>query len=142
MADKESRNILFLCTGNSCRSQMAEGFARAIFPAEWNIYSAGVLAAGLNHTMVAVMKEAGIDTSGQYSKTIEKIPIDDIDYVVTLCGNARDLCPVFPRAVAKEHWPVDDPVHSIGTVAELDSFRRTRDNIKRRVEDLAKRLKG
>lgn len=136
---KKTKSILFLCTGNSCRSQMAEGFARTMLAKEWKIYSAGTMAAGVSPLAIEAMHEIGIDITGQYSKTLDAIPINEIDYVVTLCDRARDSCPVFPRAVFQEHWPIVDPI----TVTEGDPMevvRRTRDEIKNRVEDLAKRL--
>lgn len=139
MKDKNQKSILFLCTGNSCRSQIAEGFARAMFSNEWKIYSAGTMAAGVSLLAIEAMKEIGIDISGQYSKTLDAIPIDEIGYLVTLCNDARISCPVFPRAVFNEHWPIVDPI----TVTEGDPrevVRRTRDEIKRRMEDLLKRL--
>jgi len=138
----KNKSILFLCTGNACRSQMAEGFARAMFPKEWKIYSAGTIAAGLFPQTVEAMREAGIDISGQYSKTIDSVPVGEIDYVITLCGDARESCPIFPKKVEKEHWPIKDPARDIDKPNELESFRNVRDDIKARVEGLAKRLKG
>lgn len=139
---KKTGSILFLCTGNSCRSQMAEGFARALFPKDWKIYSAGIVAAGINPLTIETMNEAGIDISGQHSKTLDEIPTDEIDYVITLCSNAQANCPIFPRKVVNEHWPIDDPVTVISNRLIKDAFRQTRDDIKGRVEDLLKRLKG
>lgn len=141
MNKMRGRSILFLCTGNAIRSQMAEGFARAMLPANWKVYSAGIVAAGLFPQTVAAMKEAGIDISGQRSKTVNDVPVDEIDHVVTLCGDARDNCPLFPGKVEKEHWPIKDPARDIDTPRELGSFRKVRDDIKARVEELAKRLK-
>jgi arsenate reductase len=137
---KKTKSILFLCTGNSCRSQMAEGFARNMLPNNWLVYSAGTIAAGLHPLTIEVMKEVGVDISSQYSKTIDEIPIEDIDCVVTLCGDARDNCPVFPKDIAKEHWPIKDPIRDIGKPTVMESFRQARDEIKRRVEDLLTRL--
>lgn len=142
MKNDKTRSILFLCTGNACRSQMAEGFARAIFPKEWKIYSAGIVAAGLFPQTVEAMREAGIDISGQYSKTVNEVPVDEIGHVVTLCGDAKENCPIFPRKVEREHWPIKDPARDIDTPRELESFRNVRDDIKERVEELVKRLKG
>ena len=137
---KKTKSILFLCTGNSCRSQMAEGFARALFSKEWKIYSAGTRPIGVHPLTIEVMKEIGINISKQYSKAIEDIPHEKIDYVVTLCGDARDICPVFSGAVAREHWPIEDPIRDIGKPDVMDSFRRVRDEIKSRVEDLFTKL--
>jgi len=135
-----TRSILFLCTGNACRSQMAEGFARAILPSDWRVYSAGTIAAGVHPLTVEAMKEIGIDISNQYSKTVEEIPIDEIECVITLCGSARDRCPVFPRTVMREHWPIEDPIWAVGTDSAMDAFRKTRYEIKQRINELIKRL--
>ena len=136
----KEKNILFLCTGNSCRSQMAEGLARTIFPKNWNIHSAGTVAIGVHPLSIEVMKEIGIDISKQYSKTIDDIPIEKIDIVITLCGNAKDRCPVFPRKVLQEHWPIDDPISLSGTKELMTAFRRIRDDIHSRIKQLAKTL--
>ena len=106
------RKILFLCTGNSCRSQMAEGFARAMATPGVEIYSAGVEAHGLNPRAVAVMDEVGVDIRRQTSKTLAEIPADEIDTVITLCGDAAERCPVFPGAVVREHWGLADPARA------------------------------
>lgn len=132
----KEKNILFLCTGNSCRSQMAEGLAREILPKNWNIYSAGTMASSVHPLTIAVMKEIGIDISKQYSKNISTIPMDKIDHVVTLCGNARDMCPIFPKKVSQEHWPIDDPISCSKEAFVLDAFRRVRDDIRERIEKL------
>ena len=137
-----SKTMLFLCTGNACRSQMAEGFAREMLPAGWQARSAGRVAAGVHPLTVEVMQEAGVDISQQYSKTVGALPIDEIDYVVTLCGSAQEHCPVFPKAVAREHWPIEDPIAAAGDGDVRDVFRRVRDDIRRRIQDLARRLEA
>ena len=142
MKPKPTKAILFLCTGNACRSQMAEGFARTMLPAGWKVYSAGTIAAGVHPLTVQAMREAGVDISKQRSKTIEAIPAVEISHVVTLCGDARDRCPVFPRAAEREHWPIDDPISAAGGADARETFRRVREEIRRRVEDLVKRLEG
>jgi arsenate reductase len=134
------KTILFVCTGNACRSQMAEGFARHLFPDGWRVLSAGTIAAGVHETAKTVMKEEGIDISDQYSKTLDDIPLNEIDYVVTLCGDARDRCPHFPNAAGKEHWPIADPVYSTGTPEELPTFRAARDDILGRMQELVEKL--
>lgn len=116
---------------------MAEGLARTIFPKNWNIYSAGTVAAGIHPLTIEVMKEIGIDISKQYSKTIDDIPIEKIDIVITLCGNARDRCPVFPRKVLQEHWPIDDPISISETPDHMTAFRRVRDDINSRIKAFA-----
>jgi arsenate reductase len=111
-----------------------------MFPKEWKIYSAGTIAAGLFPQTVEAMREAGLDISGQYSKTVNDVPVSEIDLVITLCGDAQNNCPVFPQRVKKEHWPIKDPARDIDTPRELESFRNVRDDIKKRIQDLVKRL--
>ncbi len=135
-----TKAILFLCTGNACRSQMAEGFARRMLPPGWKVYSAGTIAAGLHPLTVEAMSEAGIDVSGQYSKTIDDVPMDEIGYVITLCGDAQSNCPMFPRKVTQEHWPIDDPLLAISPMMVRTAFRSVRDEIRTRIEDLVKRI--
>jgi len=131
--------IYFLCTGNSCRSQMAEGFARAMLPANWTVASAGVERHGLNPLAVQVMAELGVDISQQTSKLIDPVYLAQCQVVVTLCGDARDRCPVTPASVVKQHWPLPDPAQATGTLAErLAAFRTVRDQIRQRVADLAR----
>jgi arsenate reductase len=137
MEIKNRKGILFLCTGNSCRSQMAEGFARAIAPHGVRVYSAGLEPEGLNPRAVKVMAELGIDISCQHSKSIEEIPAQEIGTVITLCGDAEERCPAFPGKVKRIHWPLPDPAKATGSEEEiLGVFRRVRDEIKRRVEEL------
>ena len=138
-ASKE-KTILFICTGNSCRSQMAEGFARKILPANWRVFSAGTIAAGIHPLTIEVMKEAGVDISDQRSKTIEDVPVKQVDHVVTLCGDAHERCPVFPNARSKEHWPVEDPNMATSGPDPMVVFRRVRDDICQRIEELADRI--
>ena len=127
--------IYFLCTGNSCRSQMAEGWARALGQAEVEVYSAGIEAHGLNPRAVAVMSEAGIDISGQTSKVIDLELLHRADYVITLCGDARDSCPVTPPDVIRLHWGFPDPARAAGPEETvLAAFRTVRDGIRERVE--------
>lgn len=134
-----TRTIIFICTGNACRSQMAEGFAKRMLKG-WRVFSAGTIASGVHETAISVMGEADIDITGQHSKTLDEVPVDEIDYVVTLCGDARDRCPVFPKAVKNEHWPIEDPIYATGTPSEVAEFRKARDDIKARMEILAKKL--
>ena len=105
----EKLRILFLCTGNSCRSQMAEGFARALKADSVEAWSAGVERHGLNPRAVAVMAEAGVDISGHKSKLVEELPTQEFDWVVTLCGHASENCPFFPGKVRRLHKGFDDP---------------------------------
>ena len=135
---KRKKGILFLCTGNSCRSQMAEGFAKTIAPDDVMVFSAGIFPAGLSSRAVRVMKEAGIDILNQYSKGIEKIPIDEIGTVITLCSSAEKFCPTLPGK-RRLHWPFFDPVGVRGDEEEvLWAFRKVRDAIKERIENFFK----
>lgn len=134
-------NILFLCTGNSCRSQMAEGWARHLAPSDWRIESAGIEAHGKNPRAIAVMHEAGIDISGQESTQVNDAMIAAADVVVTVCGHADEHCPVLPPGTRKEHWPLNDPAKATGTEEEIMAvFRATRDEVKDRVAGLLARL--
>ena len=121
---------------------MAEGYFRALAGEHHSVVSAGVAAAGIYPMTVAVMSEEGIDISSQYSKSVDELDLKSIDYLVTLCGHARDTCPVFPRTVPTEHWPIDDPIQATGSTQERTKrFRATRDEIHRRVADLVERLR-
>jgi arsenate reductase (thioredoxin) len=138
------KNILFLCTGNSCRSQMAEGFARALKSDVLTAYSAGVEKHGLNTRAVTVMAEAGVDISGQRSKLVSELPPVAFDYVVTLCGGAHDACPFFPGPVKKVHVGFEDPpalAASAATEEEaLSHYRSVRDAIRAFVAGLPENL--
>jgi arsenate reductase len=131
------KKVLFLCTGNSCRSQMAEGFARTVAQPGIEIYSAGVEAHGQNPRAVAVMDEVGVDIRQQTSKTLAEVPVDEIGTVITLCGDAAERCPVFPGAPLREHWALADPARAEGSEAAiLEAFRSVRDEIRERVRSL------
>lgn len=130
-------NLLFLCTGNSCRSQMAEGWARQIAPAWLQVDSAGIETHGKNPRAIAVMAEAGIDISGQESTRVTDAMLNAADLVVTVCGHADEHCPVLPPGTRKEHWPLADPARATGTEQEITAaFRGTRDEVRARVEEL------
>ena len=135
--------ILFLCTGNSCRSQIAEAFGKKLMPEGTVVVSAGTKPQGVNPDAVAIMKDAGIDISGQRSKHVSKVP-KDVDLVVTLCDDAQAECPrgSFPDA-QREHWPIDDPARTKGTPEQVrEAFRNCRDEIERRVSVFAKHSFG
>ena len=135
--DKKKKKVLFLCTGNSCRSQMAEGFVKAMAGDRWEVASAGLEPAGVNPRAVQVMREVGIDISGQASKPIDPEILLKVDLIVTLCGDAADRCPVTPPQVRRLHWPLEDPARTTGTEEEvLARFRQVRDEIRRRMESL------
>lgn len=133
--------IYFLCTGNSCRSQMAEGFGKMILT-DYDVYSAGIEAHGLNKTAVKVMNEVGIDLSQQRSELIDPTLLNEATYVITLCGDAEEKCPMTPPHVKRLHWPFSDPAKATGTEEEvLDAFRSVRDEMKEAIEDFAKQEK-
>jgi len=134
-------NILYLCTGNSCRSQMAEGWTRQLGGTLFHATSAGIEAHGKNPRAIAVMREAGVDISGQESTVVSEEMLGAADVVVTVCGHADELCPVLPPGVTKLHWPLTDPARATGSENEvMAEFRSTRDEVKRRVRDLLDRL--
>ena len=122
--------VYFLCTGNACRSQMAEGWARHLGDDQVEAHSAGIEAHGLNPRAVVVMGEAGVDISRHTSKLIDPDLLHRADYVITLCGDARDACPVTPPEVRRLHWGFPDPARATGPEdAVMDQFRSVRDAI-------------
>lgn len=126
-------NLLFLCTGNSCRSQMAEGWARTLLHGQCIAYSAGVVAHGLNPNAVSVMAEVGIDISQQLSRSIDELPKVAFDVVVTVCDNARESCPIYPGARVQIHHSFDDPPRLAAESSHdegLEIYRRVRDEIR------------
>jgi arsenate reductase len=127
-------NILFLCTGNSCRSQMAEGWARHFAGDRHTVQSAGIEAHGRNPRAITVMQEAGIDISGQESTRVTGAMLAAADIVVTVCGHADEHCPAVPAGVTKIHWPLSDPARAAGSDdIVMDVFRASRDDIRQRV---------
>ena len=135
-------NILFLCTGNSCRSQMAEGWARALADDSVSVQSAGIEAHGKNPRAIAVMQEAGLDISQQESTRVDEAMLEAADLVVTVCGHADEHCPVLPPGTHKEHWPLNDPAKAAGSEDEImQVFRASRDEIKQRVTDLLQHIR-
>ena len=136
--------ILFLCTGNSCRSQMAEGWAKHLKGNSVNAFSAGIEKHGLNPFAVKVMKEAGIDISSHFSKTLDELTHIQFDYVITVCGHAHETCPAFPGNAKVIHKGFDDPpamAKECNTEEEkLDCFRKVRDQIKSFVDSLPESL--
>ena len=139
---KHKVRVLFLCTGNSCRSQMAEGWANQL-GGEWlEATSAGIEAHGENPRAIAVMREVGVDISQQESTRVTPEMLARADLVVTVCGHADEHCPVLPPGIQKKHWPLEDPAKATGTEDEIMAkFRATRDEIKSRVEGLIGGLK-
>jgi arsenate reductase (thioredoxin) len=134
-------NVLFLCTGNSCRSQMAEGWARTLGGNAISAQSAGIESHGKNPRAIAVMQEAGVNIAGQESTKLTNAMLATTDYVVTVCGHADEHCPVLPAGIQKEHWPLADPAKATGSEEEIMAvFRASRDDIRQRVADLVQRL--
>lgn len=130
--------IYFLCTGNSCRSQMAEGFGKKYLGDTYDVYSAGIEAHGLNPNAVKAMAEKKIDISNQTSDIIDPELLNKADFVVTLCGDANDKCPMTPPHVKRDHWGFDDPAKATGTEKEKWAFfQRVRDEIEDRIKRFA-----
>ncbi|MEF8888670.1 MAG: arsenate reductase ArsC [Desulfohalobiaceae bacterium] len=127
------KNVLFLCTGNACRSQMAEGWARHLLDGVIHPYSAGVVAHGLDHRAVQVMREAGVNISGHSSKTLDDLSTLEFQAVVTLCDRARESCPFFPVKTMQLHRALEDPAALARDTADeasaLPPYRRVRDQI-------------
>ena len=138
------KNILFLCTGNSCRSQMAEGWLRHLKEAHFNAYSAGIEQHGLNSHAVQVMAEAGVDISHHQSNSLDDLADVDFDYVFTVCGHAHETCPYFPGSAQVIHVGFDDPPKLTESLTEeseiLDCYRRVRDEIKSFIQEIEKHL--
>ncbi len=130
------RGVLFLCTGNACRSQMAEGFARRLLPPDVRIYSAGTSPKTVDPRAVQVMAEIGVDIGAQRSKSVSDVPIESVSHVVTLCGEAAEQCPTMPDR-RREHWPIVDPARAEGSPDHvLQTFRGVRDEILARIHEL------
>lgn len=134
-------NVLFLCTGNSCRSQIAEGWAKQLGGDAFSALSAGIEAHGQNPRAIAIMAEAGVDISAQASTRLTDDMLAEADYLVTVCGHADEHCPALPAGMRKEHWPLPDPAKATGTEDEVMAvFRASRDDIRERVAGLLERL--
>ena len=139
----KKHKILFLCTGNSCRSQMAEGWARMLKKDAIEVFSAGIEKHGVNPLAVKVMAEAGVDISSQTSKSIDELPDLDFDYVITLCDHANESCPFFPGKTFHRSFP-DPPRLAAGAESEEEAlvfYRRVRDEIREFVASLPESLK-
>ena len=136
-----TNKVLFVCSGNSCRSQMAEGWLRALSAGRVAAQSAGLSPQGQNPRAIAVMAEAGVDIAGQASKELSNDHLQWADLVITVCGDAEETCPLLPPGTRKEHWPLPDPAKASGNEEEtLAVFRASRDDIRLRVADLLQRL--
>lgn len=138
------KNIMFLCTGNSCRSQMAEGFCRKYWGDEFDVYSAGTKKHGMNERAMKVMLETGVDISSQFSKTVEELPSIQFDYVITVCDSARENCPYFPGGKII-HVGFQDPPALTRNMSDeeevLSVYRRVRDEIEAEIRKLKEHLK-
>ena len=135
------KNILFLCTGNSCRSQIAEGFGKK-YLSSYNISSAGTAAHGLNPNTIKTMNEIGIDISNQTSKKINLNDLNSYDLIITLCGNAKDKCPAFKKGIKHIHWGLSDPANIVGSNNDiLKGYAKVRDQILIEIKLLNKIIK-
>jgi len=133
--------ILFLCTGNSCRSQMCEGYAKQMLGADWQVLSAGIEAHGKNPKAIEIMAADGVDIAQQESTMLTDQMIEQTDVFVTVCGHADENCPVLPAGKKRIHWPLPDPAKATGTEAEIrQQFAAVRDEVKSRVANLATEL--
>lgn len=136
-----TRAVLFLCTGNSCRSQMAEGWLRHLDGSRFDVASAGTHPVGLNPKAVAVMREVGIDISRHRSKRLDELSERRFDFAITVCDRAKETCPIFPGATSVLHWSFDDPAEAQGDEeARLAVFRRVRDEIAERVREFIQKV--
>jgi len=132
----DKKRVLILCTGNSARSQMAEGLLRHDGGARFGVHSAGVSPTQVRPEAIEAMREVGVDISGQRSKSVEEFAGQAFDYVITVCDNARGQCPVFPAETRRIHWSFDDPAAAEGDESQrLAVFRRVRDEIRTRLGD-------
>jgi len=137
---KKPINVLFLCTGNSCRSQIAEGWAKHFGNNAFEIQSAGIESHGKNPRAIKVMQEVGVDISTQESTKVTNDMLEQADWVVTVCGHADEHCPMLPAETNKEHWPLNDPAKAEGTEEEImQVFRDSRNDIKNRVKEQLKK---
>lgn len=134
------KNIMFLCTGNSCRSQMAEGLARKYWSDEFVVYSAGTKKHGMNERAMKVMKEAGVDISGHYSKTTEELPQVTFDYVVTVCDHAHENCPYFPGGKIV-HVGFQDPPSLTREMKDEEEILNVYRSVRNEIEDFVKDMK-
>lgn len=137
------KKVLFLCTGNSIRSQMAEAYLRHFGSRWFESFSAGVSPGGIHPTTISVMKEDGMDLKAHFSKNVHQVPAKDLDVLITLCGSAKEQCPtIFHDIGMKMHWPIEDPLHVQGSQEFiLNRFRQTRDIIRKNVLEFVEKNK-
>ena len=137
-AQQDKRRVLFLCTGNSARSQMAEGLLRHLGGTRYEVFSAGTKPVGVNALAIEAMREVGIDISKQRSKSVGEFARQEFAMVITVCDNAAEECPIFPGAPQRAHWSLPDPAAVSGTREEkLGAFRKVRDELERRIRSFA-----
>jgi arsenate reductase len=137
MSTMAKQKVLFLCTGNSCRSQMAEGLLRQLAGDQFEVASAGTEPRSVNPLAIAAMREIGVDISGHRSKSVKEFLGRHFTYVITVCESANERCPVFPGTVKRLHWRLQDPAATVGSEAQrMEVFRRVRDDIAERVRAL------
>ena len=130
--------VLILCTANSARSQMAEGLLRHDAGNVYEVFSAGINPTHVRPEAITVMREVGIDISGHRSKSVEEFAGQDFDYVITVCDNAKESCPLFPAKTKRIHWSIEDPAAAQGSEEEiLTAFRRVRDELRARLQAFA-----
>jgi len=131
----KQKRVLVLCTGNSARSQMAEGLFRHLGGDRYEVFSAGTHPSLVRPEAIAVLAEIGIDISGQRSKSVDEFVSQPLDLVITVCDNAKESCPVFPGRTERLHWPFEDPAHLEGTEDERKAaFRKVRDQVRQRIQ--------
>jgi arsenate reductase len=139
MTDQANKKrVLFLCTGNVARSQMAEGLLRHTAGDRFEVFSAGLSPSYVRPNAIAVMKELGIDISHHRSKSLNEFLDSAFDYVITVCDNANERCPVFPGPSQRIHWSIDDPVDFGSEEAQVAAFRRARDELREKLEGFVK----
>ena len=133
------KRVLILCTGNSARSQMAEGLLRDLAGDRFEVFSAGTKPGSVRPEAIAAMRELGIDISGHRSKSVDEFAQQPIDYVITVCDNARESCPVYPASVQRIHWGFEDPAAVTGSEEErMQAFREIRDQIRARLIEFSR----
>ena len=137
------KRVLFVCTGNRARSQMAEGLLRHLAGDRFEVHSAGTKPKGLAEQTVEVMREIGVDISGQRSKHVEEYAGQPFDYVITVCDSARQSCPVFPGGGERIHWDVEDPLYAeLRGESTVQALRDARDELRRRIEGFLRTVSG
>jgi len=130
------KRVLFLCTANSARSQMAEGLMKSLGSGKWDVRSGGTFSSFVHPLAIRVMEEIGIDISQHKSKSMNPFLNEVFDYIITLCDEAADSCPAFPGGGKRIHWPLEDPAAALGSMEErLAVFRRIRGEIKRKIDE-------